>query len=184
MAIKNGRRCSVVFKVHSIVRLLSVPFLILMLSSFLSGCSDNEITSEAKIKAVVESAVKTVEQKELGRLADVIAESYSDQYGNNRKNALKMLRLYFLRNRSIYLFTQIKSIDLLGDEQQKDLEQSSAQIKVYVGMAGTPISNGIPVGVRANLFLFDLKMVEEDSEWLVQQAAWKRVSREDIIGEN
>ncbi len=178
MVIKKARRCSVVFK------LLSVSFLALMLSGFLSGCSDNEITPEAKIKAVVEEAVKAVEQKQLGRLADLIAESYSDQYGNDRKNALKLLRLYFLRNRSIYLFTQIKSIELLDGEQQQELEQNKAELKVYVGMAGTPISNGIPVGVRANIFLFDLKMIEEDSEWLVQQAAWKRVSHEDIIGEN
>lgn len=178
MVIKKARRCSVVFK------LLSVSILALMLSSFLSGCSDNEITPEAKIKAVVEEAVKAVEQKQLGRLADLIAESYSDQYGNDRKNALKLLRLYFLRNRSIYLFTQIKSIELLDGEQQQELEQNKAELKVYVGMAGTPISNGIPVGMRANIFLFDLKMIEEDSEWLVQQAAWKRVSHEDIIGEN
>ncbi len=184
MVIKKGRRCSVVCNSSYIVRLLPLSFLVLMLSSFLSGCSDNEITPEAKIKTVVENAVQAVEQKQLGRLADLIAESYSDQYGNNRKNALKMLRLYFLRNRSIYLFTQIKSIELLDAELQEELEQNNAQLKVYVGMAGTPISNGIPVGVRANIFLFDLRMVEEDSEWLVQQASWKRVSHEDIIGEN
>ena len=152
----------------------------LLLIFSLTACSDKEISEEDQIKAVVEKAIIAAEKKELGKLVDIMAENYSDQYNKDRKQAGKLLRVYFFRNKSIHLFTSIKSIQILDDETQQNADQKRAVLQIYVGLAGRPIKDKSALGVRADLLLFTMDMVKDGDDWLVEKADWKRASQSDL----
>ncbi|THB71191.1 MAG: hypothetical protein D6B28_07640 [Gammaproteobacteria bacterium] len=147
----------------------------------LAACSDKQISEEDQIKYMVERAVTAAEKKELGALIDVLTESYSDKYNKTRKQAGKMLRLYFFRNKSIHLFTRIKSIEILDDTaQQTDDADKRAILQIYVGLAGRPVKGDSPLGLRADLLLFTMDLIKDDDDWLVEKSDWKRASQDDL----
>jgi hypothetical protein len=59
-------------------------------------------------------------------------------------------------------------------------KQGSAE--VYVAMAGTPIeAPEALVGLRADLYRFDLELAEEpDGEWRVSSAQWRPAAIDDF----
>ena len=146
----------------------------------LSACSDKEISEEDQITALIERAVAAAENKELSKLVDIMAEGYSDKYNKDRKQAGKMLRLYFFRNKSIHLITKIKSIEILDDTAQQNSDEKQAKLQMYIGLAGRPVKGNSPLGVRADLLLFTMYMIKNDDEWLVKKVDWKRASQSDL----
>jgi len=73
------------------------------------------------------------------------------------------------RHRGVHLFTVIKTIDLMA-------QQDSADAVVYVAMTGVPVeSMQALVSLKADLYRFDLELVEENGQWLVLSARWERV---------
>ena len=174
------RECCLIYPGRSLIRSITVILASILFLFFLAACSDKKISEEDQIKAVVEKAIIAAEKKELGKLVDIMAENYSDQYNKDRKQAGKMLRLYFFRNKSIHLFTNIKSIQILDGEAQQNSDQKRAVLQMYVGIAGRPIKDKSALGVRADLLLFTMDMVKGGDDWLVEKADWKRASQSDL----
>lgn len=134
-------------------------FLAVMLA--VGGCGGSEGSTEDALRAWVSSGEQAAEDKDRGKLVDMISPDYVDARGNDRKRLGDILRLYFLRQNNIALLTSIDSIDVSGD--------SAATVALTVGMAGTKDS---VLGFNADAYRFEFDLLKPDDEWLLVSARW------------
>ena len=60
--------------------------------------------------------------------------------------------------------------------------EQRAQVIFAVAMAGTPIeSTESLIGLKADMHRFELNMVENDGDWLVKSAEWRRAKPDDFL---
>ena len=132
----------------------------------LAGCSGDQQSPEEAVRALIDTAADTAEQRNSGGLLELVDENYRDRKGQNKKQIAGLLRAYFFTHKDIHLFTRIKNIDWLGEEQ--------AKVTLYVAMAGSVISNVEALeSLRARVYRFELGLVRhEDDSWLLQSADW------------
>ena len=155
------------------LRLSFVRLIFLGLVLWLAGCSEPE-TPEARLRALIESAEQAAENREGRLLRGYIADSYRDPDGRDRRTVDGILRLVLLRHESIHLLTRISEIGFPEDGR--------AHAVVYVAMAGRPIAGPAQLAaLRASLYRFELGFVDEDGEWRVASAAWRRAEPADFI---
>lgn len=147
---------------------------IILLASLLVAACDNKTTSpEDEIRQFINSGIAAAEQRNTGDLSGMIQENYSDQKGYDKKQLIGLIRIYFLRNKSIYLFSKIKDIQLSGNQ--------NAKVELYVAMAGQQISDiTLLSNYRASIYYFELQLIKPDDEWLLEQARWKRATATDM----
>ena len=145
----------------------------ILASIFLLGaCADDGLSSEDEIKLFIESAVTAAENRELSALVDLIHPGYLDQNGYNRHQISNLLRLSFIRNKNIYLFTKVAEIELLTDNQ--------AIVNLHIAMAGSAIADADALsGIRAKIYKFELQLIKQD-EWLLQRANWRAANLVDM----
>lgn len=106
----------------------------------------------------------------------MIADSYSDAKKLDKKGIVRMAASYFLGHQNIHLFTHIKDIHLF--------EPGKAHVSVFVAMTGKPVSTlDSFLNVRARLYLFELALIKEDDEWLLNQASWRRAQINEMMSE-
>lgn len=143
-----------------------------LLTATLSGCSDEPLSDEDQIRALIEQAEIDAEDRDAGALMDVVENSFKSGQRYNKDQLEKILRLYFFRHKSIYLFTRIKDIELTASDY--------ALATVFVAMAGTAISDITAItSLRANIYRFDLEFVKDES-WLLSTAKWEIAKVEDL----
>ena len=111
---------------------------------------------------------------DVARVLELVDENYRDRKGQNKKQIAGLLRAYFFTHKDIHLFTRIRSIDWLGEEQ--------AKVTLYVAMAGSVISNIEALeSLRARIYRFELGLVRhEDDSWLLQSADWSPANLFDM----
>jgi len=144
----------------------------LLLTFLVSACGGGQDAGpahdpEAELRAWVATGEARAEEKDRSGLLEMIAESYADGRGNDRKKIGDMLRVFFLRQHTVALLTNIDEINLMGD--------TAAQLVVTVGMAGTGDS---ALGVRANAYNFEFELEKPGDDWLLIGARWGRVGRD------
>ena len=144
-----------------------------LITAALAGCSSDEPQSdEAQIRALIEQAELDAEDRDTGALLDVVDNAFKSGQRYNKDQLEKLLRLYFFRHKSIYLFTRIKDIELTASDY--------AVATVFVAMAGTAISDITAItSMRANIYRFDLEFVKDES-WLLSSAKWEVARVEDL----
>ena len=138
----------------------------------LAGCGGGaapgaETDPRVALRAWVEAAEARAEDKDRRGLLAMISESYADSRGNDQEKIGNIIRLYFMRQQSVVIFTSIDEIEVMGD--------TAANVTLTVGMAGT---NASALGVRANAFNFELELEIPDDEWLLIGARWGKVGRD------
>jgi hypothetical protein len=140
----------------------------------LGGCRGAPDDPEAQVRALVRDAVAAAERKDVGALRAMVSERYADDQGQDKRAVEALLRLHFLRNQSIHLYTRIRSVELAPPDR--------AQASVLVAMAGVPIASEEQLpGVRADLHRFELELAREDGAWRVQRAAWRRTEPGEFL---
>jgi hypothetical protein len=150
----------------------SMP-VILLTALLIAACNDKTSSPEDEIRQFIDSGIDAAEQRNTGDLSDMIQQSYSDQKGYDKKQLISLMRIYFLRNKSIYLFSKIKDIQISGNQ--------NAKVELYVAMAGKQISDiTLLSNYRARIYYFELQLIKPDDEWLLEQASWKPASAADI----
>ena len=150
-------------------RRLLLPLLFALL---LVGCSGDSESPEQRAQQLIDSAVEAGESRSTDGLLDLVHPNYVDKQGNNREQLGKLLRLYFLRHKSIHLFTRVDSIEILSPNE--------AVVVVHVAMAGTAMSDIDAISrLKASLYRFELQLYGEDS-WQVRHASWSRASITDL----
>ena len=168
-------------------RFISTSLLcIVILAIFLlSACSSEPKSAEDQIRNVIAAAKTSAEDKELGELKDLITDDYQDSHGNDKKAISRLLTLYFLRNKSIYLLTRVNSINLAPAESASQANQQ-ANVSILVAMAGTPFPENLLSedlgGFRADFIHFDIVMINTGgADWQVRQADWRRADIKDFL---
>ena len=134
-----------------------------MATAVLAGCSAPS-PPETAVREWLEAAETAVEERDRGRLVDMIAEHYVDARGNDREALSQRLRLYFLRNREIVIASHVEELEVIGG--------TAAQVVLTAGMAGADAN---AFGLRADAWRFELELVREDGEWLLIGAQWSEL---------
>jgi len=148
--------------------------LVLLAALFTLIACRNAATPEAQVRATISQAEVAAEKKEVATLRGMVADSYADAEGHDKRAVEGVLRYYFLRNQSIHLVTRISSVTL----PQKD----RAFAVVYVGMAAQPVADVSELErLRADLFRFELEFAKENDDWRVLRAQWRRADLTDFV---
>ncbi len=122
---------------------------------------------EDELREWVSRGEAAAEDKDRGRLLEMISEDYADGRGNDHESIGDLLRVYFFRQQSIALLTSIDEITLMGD--------TAALVNVTVGMAGT--GSGI-IGLDADAYRFEFELEKPDDEWKLIGARYGKIGRD------
>ena len=129
----------------------------------LAGCSDDG-SPEQQVRAVIESMELAAESRDVGDLMQHISINFRDALGQDRSEASRYTRGYFIANQSVHLLTRIESLEFPSPDE--------ARVKLQVGMAGRGGEQGAG-GLTADLYDFDVALVREDGDWKVSYADWR-----------
>lgn len=147
---------------------------VLVAGMLFTACSRQRENPEEQIRSLVRNAAVAAEQKDLGTLREIISDTYADDQGQNKRAVEGLLRVQFLRNQSVHLFTRIESVTLPQPDRGRAV--------VLVAMGGVPIASEADLpGIRADLHRFEIDVVREDKTWRVQRATWYRAELADFL---
>lgn len=138
-----------------------------------AACRSGADSPEARIRTTIVRAEALAEAKDLGGLKNLISDAYRDDGGQDKRAILGLLFLQFRRNASIHLLTRIDHIEI---------QQAQATATVFTAMAGRPILgvDDLPA-LRADLYRFDLTLVDERGTWRVTKSTWRPALLSDFF---
>ena len=136
----------------------------------LSACSD-DTSPEQQVRDTIDAARQAAESRDLSDFRAFIAEDFRDAQGHDRATVSRIAAGYFLQNKNIHLFTRINDIHFPSPAQ--------AEVQLYVAMTGqTAVDTDSILNLRADLYQFDIRLINQDGDWLIDNARWKRVSQD------
>ena len=146
------------------IRLLGAVLGTLLVAS----CSQApESPVEARVRAMIDAAEEFAEAGDIKGFSELLSDDYKDDRGNTKQSLSMLLNYYLSAHRSVHLLTRTPRIELP--------DSSSAQMIVFVAMAGSPISGVEQLGsLRADLYHFYVDAKEEDGEWRIRSSRWGR----------
>jgi hypothetical protein len=134
---------------------------LLLVLAILSGCSGDVSDPEEQVRAWVRAIQEAAEAKERGRIVEGISPAYVDARGNSRDDIDKLLRVYFFRQNTITLLSNIDEVNVIGG--------TAAEVSITVGMAGT---NDSALGISADAYRFELELELDGDNWILISARW------------
>ncbi len=145
-------------------RLFTMAWLALLAASA-AACQSGDDSPEAKVRLTIARAEAFAEAKDLAGLKDLVSDAYRDDAGQDKRAILGLLFMQFRRHESIHLLTRIDRVDV---------QPPQATATVFTAMAGRPIpsADDLP-SLRADLYRFDLTLVDERGTWRVTKSAWR-----------
>lgn len=139
----------------------------------LSACGSDK-SPEDQVRHFIATGVAAAESRDVLAFRDLVSDNYKDVGNRDRRSLVGLATGYFLRHKNIHLFTQISEISFPSVGQ--------SQVKVFIAMAGSPVSGAEALlDLRADLYQFDLVLLREGDEWLLQKAQWQRASIDDLL---
>ena len=129
-----------------------------------SGCGRSD--PEAEIRALLTAAEGAAEARDVGFFGDAIGDSYRDAQGNDREAVLRMLRGLFIANQRIEIVSRIDEIVIEGGD--------AARAVVHAGMVGRRTHAALIDGLDADLYRFELELVNDGGNWQIIGADFKR----------
>ena len=129
-----------------------------------TGCAADD--PEAEIRALLAAAEAAAEARDAGFFGDVLGESYRDARGNDREGMLRNLRGYFIANQRIEIVSRVDEIVIEGE--------GAARAVVHAGMLGRRTGAALIDGIDADLYRFELELVNEGGDWRVIGADFRR----------
>jgi hypothetical protein len=135
----------------------------------LAACSGGQISAEDRVRALIDAMEQSVEAGSVREAIGFLHADYKDPRHTGRQAAGRTLFGLTQRHRDIHLFTLTKTVELTP---QKD----SATAVVFVAMTGIPVESvEALISIKADLYRFELVLVEEDGEWRILSSRWQRV---------
>ena len=131
--------------------------------SLLTACSA-PASPEQQVRDVIASMAAAVEARDVGDLMEHVAANYRDGQGQDRAEASRYARGYFVANQSVHLLTRIESLEFPAPDE--------ARVKLQVGMAGRSGEPGAS-SLSADLYDFDLALIRQGDEWKLSYADWR-----------
>jgi hypothetical protein len=143
--------------------LLSRPLFFWAALALLAGCG-SDASPEQQVRSVIESMELAAEERDVSGLMEHISDNYRDAQGQDRTEAARYARGYFIANQSVHLLTRIESLEFPQPDE--------ARVKLQVGMAGRGGETGAGA-LTADLYNFDVVLVREGGDWKVSYADWR-----------
>lgn len=133
------------------------------LAMSLCACAPSD--PEAEIRALLVAAEEAAEARDARFFADLLGESYRDARGNSRDEIVRTLRGYFIANQRVEVVSRIDEIVLEG--------RDAARATVHAGLVGQRAGATLLGGLDAELYRFDLELVNDGGEWRIIGARWR-----------
>jgi hypothetical protein len=128
------------------------------------GCAASD--PEVEIRALLAAAEEAAEARDVGFFGDALGEAYRDARGNDRDEALRTLRGFFIANQRVEVVSRVDEIALEGTD--------AARAVVHAGLVGQRAGGALLGGVGGDLYRFELELVNDDGEWRIIGAKWSR----------
>ena len=138
--------------------------LVSALAVLAAGCGAAD--PEAEIRALLAAAEEAAEARDVGFFGGALADDYRDARGNDRAEMLRKLRGYFIANQRIEILSRVDEIVVEDD--------GSARAVVHAGMVGRRAGAELIDGIDADLYRFELTLVNDGAEWQVASADFRR----------
>lgn len=144
-------------------RLNSLLLLALLFSLF--ACNNEPPSPEDALREVISDMELAAEDRSLSDFMQHVSESYSDHKGNDRKAIANYVRFNFIRNQSINIFSQIKSLEII---------ENNASVEISVAMGSkTDNLNSETTRLRAKTLQFSVLFQLNDNKWMVKSVSWQ-----------
>ena len=134
---------------------------LLLVLAMLSSCGGDVSDPEQQVRAWMRAMHEAAEEKERGDIMAGISPAYIDARGNSRDDIDKLLRVYFFRQNTVTLLSNIDEVKVIGG--------TAAEVSITVGMAGT---NNSALGISADAYRFELELELDGDDWLLISARW------------
>ena len=139
-----------------------------LLTTALVGCSTSD--PEAEIRELLAAAEQAAEARDTGFFRDLIGTSYRDARGNDREQLVNLVRGLFIANQRVEIASRIDAVELEGAD--------AARAIVYAGMLGQRAGAELLGGMSADLYRFELELVNDGGDWQIIGATWRRAAGE------
>jgi len=154
---------------------VSVVFIaVALLALVVPGCRRPRLTPEQQVRKAIDAVVAAVRERDLKPVAASVSDQYADSEGNDKKQIVSQLRVQFLVHPNLYLMAKTSSVECP--------EPGQASAVVYAAMASVPA--GVLPDLRnlsADVYRFELALVDEDGTWRVRRAAWHPATVKDLL---
>ncbi len=145
------------------MRLITVS----MICAYLAACVGPTGGPEEALGQWVADAEAAAEDLDRRGLVAMVSDNYADGRGNDRDAVNKLLRLYFLRQKSVVLVMKVDEMTVI--------DETAAEILVTAAGVGTTTR---ALGVNADAYQFSLELEKDDDEWLLIGARWGQLGQE------
>ncbi|MEO0614700.1 MAG: hypothetical protein AAFY69_01055 [Pseudomonadota bacterium] len=138
-----------------------VTALTLSLYVCLAACGGSE-GPEEKIRARISALAEAAEDGEVGPFSDAIAGDYADLRGNDRRQALMIVRGVMLRaGGRLAVFPDVEQVTLITDDL--------AEARVRTRFAGADLDR---FALETAVYTFLVTFERDGSDWLIVSARW------------
>jgi hypothetical protein len=134
---------------------------IIMVAALSASCGGPTGTADEALRGWVDAAETAAEDLDRRTLVSMISENYADARGNDRDGLDRLLRLYFLQQKTVALVMTIDELTVS--------DESAAEIMLTVAGIGT---TGRAFGVNADAYQFSLELENVNDEWKLIGASW------------
>jgi len=139
-----------------------------------TGCRSKRLSPEEQVRKTIDEAVKAARERDIKGLASLVSDQYTDREGNDKEKVVSHVRVLFLLHRNLYVVAKVSSVACP--------EPVRARVVVFAALASVP-SGVVPdlKKLSADVYRFDLTMVDEEGSWRVVRAAWAPATVKDLI---
>ena len=133
--------------------------------SLLSACGDDD-SPEQRVRELIAQVEVAAEARDASEVTQWLSPAYRDAHGNSNDDVKRLLRGYFIANQSIRLLTRVEELTFPNPGE--------ARAKVLVGMVSREADAANAWELAADLNEFEIALAQEDGEWRVNWARWRR----------
>ncbi len=149
--------------------------LCLALLLLVAGCSKKPETPEERVRDMVKRAEAAAAEGDLSALKAFVSERFRGPGGQDKRELSGVLNYHFLRYGQVHTLTRIADLKVPAPGQ--------AEVGLVIALAASPIENvGAIPDLHADLYRFDWQLAEEDGEWRVTGAEWRRAGPQEMLG--
>ncbi len=149
------------------------PLFILIITVFMLSACQSNTGPEEEIRQLITDGEEAVENNEVGKVRDMVAENYTDDNNRTKRDIIAILTYHTLQQKSIYLLQVIDEIHLINEK--------NAKVSLFVAMTGRPITNNsLLPQFQADIYNFTLSVVKDGDNWLVTSASWEPAVLDDF----
>lgn len=166
--IHPSLRCKNIFSITVLFASITAVLLI-------QSCRDKS-TPEIVASDFIQRVESTIEKQSLVGLRNLVSKNYHDEYSREQRDLLALASSYLIRTKSIHLFIDLQSA--------QSISESMVRCRLLVAFTATPIDNrNLLLDLNADVYWFDIDLIEESEDWRVVKANWQQAMIQDLFSE-